>query len=201
MPLSLKIYSRARGRKKLIDERVLKEDRITVGRGAACTVILEDPNKYLSRLHAEFERTPRGYLLRVTSSSAPVVVNGVPHFQGSEVTVHAGDVFTMEGYELEVASVAPTQAPVAGAAPVAARPSSGPASPPPPKRLAGPVHVNVQSPRPEINKKKWLAIGAAAIIGAIVLALSWSAIRDNAEHKKAEQAIARLEGEARSLLK
>jgi pSer/pThr/pTyr-binding forkhead associated (FHA) protein len=201
MPLTLKIYSRARGRKKLIDERVLKEDRITVGRGAACTVILEDPNKYLSRLHAEFERTPRGYLLRVTSGSAPVVVNGVSHFQGSEVTVHAGDVFAMEGYELEVASVAPTQAPVAGAAPVAARPSSAPASPPPPKRLAGPVHVNVQSPRPGINKKKWLAIGAAAIVSALVLGLSWTAIRDSAEQRKAEQSVARLEGEARSLLK
>src|SRR5471032_369606 len=112
MPLSLKIFSSTPGRKKLIDERVLDDALITVGRGRTCTVVLEDPNRYLSRLHAEFERTARGYLLRVMSSSAPVMVNGVSHFQGSEVTVHAGDIFSMVEYELEVVSVsvAPSQA-------------------------------------------------------------------------------------------
>ena len=115
MPLSLKIFSRAPGRKKLIDERVLEGELITVGRGQTCTVILEDPNKYLSRLHAEFERTARGYLLRVMSSMAPVIVNGASHFQGSEVTLHAGDVLTMVDYELEVVSVSVTKPPQATA--------------------------------------------------------------------------------------
>ena len=210
MPLTLKIFSRTPARKKLIDERVLKEERITVGRGATCTVVLEDPNKYLSRLHAEFEKTPRGYLLRVLSSMAPVIVNGVSHFQGSELTVHAGDVLGMIDYELEVVNVsfatppaaAPTTSPaarakVSGAALPAA--ASSPSSAP--KRIAGPVHVNVQSPRPTIGRGIKLAIGAAAIVAAIVLALSWAAIREGAEQKKAEQSIARLEGEARSLLK
>src|SRR6185436_12270394 len=105
MPLSLKIFSVTPGRKRLIDERVMDNERITVGRGKTCTVVLEDPNKYLSRLHAEFERTARGYLLRVMSTMAPVIVNGVTHTQGSEVTVHAGDLFTMVEYELEVVSV------------------------------------------------------------------------------------------------
>lgn len=207
MPLTLRIFTRAPGRKKLIDERVLKEERITVGRGAACTVVLEDPNKYLSRLHAEFERTPRGYLLRVVSSMAPVIVNGVSHFNGSELTVHAGDVLQMVEYELEVVSVSVTPqgaaaSPAKVASANAARPSSAsPASATAPKRIAGPVHVNVQSPRATLSRGKVLAIAAAVLVAVAVAALAWTGLRDSAEQKKAEQTIARLEGEARSLVK
>ena len=202
MSLTLRIFSRAPGRKKLIDERVLDEERITVGRGATCTVVLEDPNRHLSRLHAEFERTARGYLLRVMSGNAPVIVNGVSHFQGSELTVHAGDILSMLEYELEVVSVSvvkPTPASTTSAA--SSRPSAAAAPSQAPKRLSGPVHVNVQNPGPGKGRPSWLAFGAAAIAAAVVLALSWTAIRDGAEQKKAEQAIAGLEGEARSLLK
>jgi len=202
MPITLKIFSRTPGRKKLIDERVLDDERITVGRGRTCTVILEDANRYLSRLHAEFERTARGYLMRVMSGTAPVIVNGVSHFQGSEVAVHAGDILAMVEYELEVVSVSVTKPPQATAS---ARPSAATAPSSPPKRLTGPVHVNVQGPGPGTGRRKWLAIGTAAIAVAVVLALAWPAItgllREGAEQKKAEQAIARLEGEARSLLK
>ncbi len=209
MPLTLKIFSRTPTRKKLLDERVLKEDRITIGRGATCTVILEDPNKYLSRLHAEFEKTPRGYLLRVMSSMAPVIVNGVSHFQGSELVVHAGDVLAMVDYELEVMNVTMASPPVAApAAPARGavsgailRPSAASSPSSAPKRIAGPVQVKVQSPRPTLARGVKLAIGAAVVIAASVLALSWTAIKDSAERKKAEQTIARLEGEAKSLLK
>ena len=202
MPLTLKIFNRTPGRKKLIDERVLDDARITVGRGRTCTVILEDPNRYLSRLHAEFERTPRGYLLRVISTMAPVVVNGVSHFQGSEVAVHAGDLLSMVDYDLEVVSVSVTKAPQP---PGAARPSTAQAPAAPPKRLTGPVHVNVQGPGTGAGRRKWLPVGLGAIAAVIVLALSWQALRglftDGAEQKKADQAIARLDGEAKSLLK
>ena len=202
MPLSLRIFSVAPGRKKLVDERVLDDELITVGRGRTCTVILEDPNRYLSRLHAEFERTARGYLLRVMSGMAPVIVNGVSHFQGSEVTVHAGDTFAMVGYDLEVVSVSGPKPPLAASG----RPSAAPAPSLPPKRIAGPVQVNVQSPGPGTGRAKRLAVfGTAAIAAAVVLALAWPAIRgflpEGAEQKKSEQTIARLEGEARSLLK
>jgi hypothetical protein len=202
MPLTLKIFSRTPNRKKLIDERVLDDALITVGRGRTCTVILEDPNKYLSRLHAEFERTARGYLLRVMSGMAPVIVNGVSHFQGSEVTVHAGDVFTMVEYELEVVSVSvakTSQATASGKPPTASAPSSAP------KRLSGPVQVKVQAPGPVMRYRKWIALGLAAVAVVMVLALAWPSVKgllpDGAEQKKAEQTIARLDGEARSLLK
>ena len=202
MPLSLRIFSVAPGRKKLVDERVLDDELITVGRGRTCTVILEDPNRYLSRLHAEFERTARGYLLRVMSGMAPVIVNGVSHFQGSEVTVHAGDTFAMVGYDLEVVSVSGPKPSLAASG----RPSAAPAPSLPPKRIAGPVQVNVQSPGPGTGRAKRLAVfGTAAIAAAVVLALAWPTIKgflpEGAEGKKSEQTIARLEGEARSLLK
>ncbi len=203
MPLTLRIFSNTPGRRKLIDERVLNEERITVGRGATCTVVLEDPNRYLSRLHAEFERIARGgYLLRVMSKMAPVIVNGVSHYQGSELQVHAGDILTMVEYELEVVSVsmAKPPAPATASATASASPSRPPLTSPKPKRLAGPVHVNVQSPDAPKGRWKWAAVGAVAL-AALVLAVSWTAIRDGAEQKKAEQAIAALEGEARSLLK
>jgi hypothetical protein len=205
MPLSLKIFRRTGGRKTLVSEPELEDERITMGRGKTCTVVLEDPNRYLSRIQGEFERTARGYLLRVMSGISPILVNDVAYFQGSEVAVHAGDTLTMEGYDLEIVSVSVAKPAVSVAA---ARSPAAPAALPQPQRKAGPVHVNVHAPAPaapRTGRAKWVAVGAAVIAGAVVLALSGPAIKgllpDGAEQKKAEQAIARLEGEARSMLK
>lgn len=201
MPLALKIYRRAADSKKLISAPVLDDDRITVGRGATCTLVLDDPSRHLSRIQAEFEQTTRGYLLRVTSGTSPVIVNGVSYFQGSEVAVHAGDILAMEGYDLEIVSVSVSKPHAAAPA----RPSPASAPPLPPQPATVPAQVAVQSTGLGTERAKWLAIGAAAIAGAVVLALSWPAIKEllpeGAEQKKAEQKIAGLEGEARSLLK
>ena len=194
MPLSLRIFIRTGDRRRLVGERVLEDDRVTVGRSPDCTLALEDPNRYLSRLQAEFERTGRGYLLRVMSRTLPVIVNGVQYFQGSEVTVHAGDLIAMDAYDLEVVSVALAKAP-----PAAPRPT--PAAPPP-RRPA--VEVRVQSPLPRPSRTKWVLLGGAVIV-VVGLAALFPVLKgmlpDPEAQKKAEQAIARLEGNARSLLK
>lgn len=194
MPLSLRIFIRTGDRRRLVGERVLEDDRVTVGRSPDCTLALEDPNRYLSRLQAEFERTGRGYLLRVMSRTLPVIVNGVQYFQGSEVTVHAGDLIAMDAYDLEVVSVA-----LAKASPAASRPT--PAAPPP-RRPA--VEVRVQSPLPRPSRTKWVLLGGAVIV-VVGLAALFPVLKgmlpDPEAQKKAEQAIARLEGNARSLLK
>ena len=201
MPLSLKIYSVSTGRKRLVDERVLDEQRISVGRGPTCTIVLEDPSRHLSRLHAEFERTPRGYLLRVMSAAQPVLVNGVSYLQGSEVTVHAGDIYAMAGYDLEVVSVSAAKAPPGAAQ---ARPSPAPVVRVQPNAANGAPAARTQGARLAPGRAKWI-VGGAAIAGIVVLALAWPAIKgllpEAAAQKKAEQQIARLEGEARSLLK
>ena len=194
MPLSLRIFIRTGDRRRLVGERVLEDDRVTVGRSPDCTLALEDPNRYLSRLQAEFERTGRGYLLRVMSRTLPVIVNGVQYFQGSEVTVHAGDLIAMDAYDLEVVSVA-----LAKASQAAPRPT--PAAPPP-RRPA--VEVRVQSPLPRPSRTKWVLLGGAVIV-VVGLAALFPVLKgmlpDPEAQKKAEQAIARLEGNARSLLK
>ncbi len=194
MPLSLRIFIRAGDRRRLVGERVLEDDRVTVGRSPDCTLALEDPNRYLSRMQAEFERTGRGYLLRVMSRTLPVIVNGTQYFQGSEVTVHAGDLIAMDAYDLEVVSVA-----LAKASPATQPPT--PAAPPP-RRPA--VEVRVQSPPPRPSRTKWVLLGGAviAVIGLIALFPLLKGMLPDAEaQKKAEQAVARLEGNARSLLK
>lgn len=192
MPLSLRIFRRAANRKNLVGERVIDDERITVGRGPTCTLALEDPNRHLSRLQAEFERTARGYLLRVTSGISPVIVNGVSYSQGSEVAVHAGDTIAMIGYDLEIVSVSAAKTPLADASLA-------------PQSATGPAQAIVQSTVPGTGREKWLAIGVAAVAGAVVLALSWPGIKEllpeGAERKKAEQTIARFEGEARSLIR
>ena len=194
MPLSLRIFIRTGDRRRLVGERVLEDDRVTVGRSPDCTLALEDRNRYLSRLQAEFERTGRGYLLRVMSRTLPVIVNGVQYFQGSEVTVHAGDLIAMDAYDLEVVSVA-----LAKASQAAPRPT--PAAPPP-RRPA--VEVRVQSPLPRPSRTKWVLLGGAVIV-VVGLAALFPVLKgmlpDPEAQKKAEQAIARLEGNARSLLK
>ena len=89
MPLSLKISSRATGRSRFVAERTFEEERVTIGRATNCILALDDPDKYLSRVHAEIACMAQGYLLKVMSGTSPVIVNGVDHAQGSEVMVRA----------------------------------------------------------------------------------------------------------------
>ncbi len=203
MPISLKIYSHDSGKKALVGERVLNDQRITVGRGQACTLLLEDPGKRLSRLHAEFERTARGYLLRVMSAASPVFVNGASYSQGSEVAVHAGDTYAMAGYDLEVVSVSAAKASSASSQ---ARPPAQPSPSAAPSTKDGTTQAGAPAAEAGAGRARRFAVaGAAAVAVVLVLAVAWPAIRgllpQGAELKQAEQKIARLEGEARSLLK
>lgn len=79
MPLSLKISSRAAGRCRFVAERTFEEERVTIGRATNCILALDDPDKCLSRVHAEIACMAQGYLLKVISSTSPVIVNGVDH--------------------------------------------------------------------------------------------------------------------------
>lgn len=203
MPLSLKILKRASGRKILVGERDLDDDLITVGRGQNCTVVLEDPNRYLSRVQGEFERKPRGYVLRVMSGTSPILVNDVAYHQGSEVELNAGDTLVMEGYDLKVLSASAAKfAPVAAPA---AKPAPAPAPGPVQPRAREPVQVTVHSDGSRQPRPKWLVPGVAATAAVILLALAIPAIKgllpDPAEQRRAEQQVARLEGEAKSLLR
>ena len=200
MPLSLKVSSRASGHSRFVAERTFEEERVTIGRATNCTLMLDDPDKCLSRVHAEIACMAQGYLLKVMSGTSPVIVNGVGHSQGSEVMVRAGDLLSMDVYDIEVveASVGKSGA----AAPAPATPRQAPGAQP--RREAAPIQVQVQGPAPA-GSKKWIVIGGVLAVAAAALAFAWPMLKGmlpgGSEQKKAEQSIARLDGEARSLLK
>jgi pSer/pThr/pTyr-binding forkhead associated (FHA) protein len=220
MSLSLKIFTRATGQSRLVSERVFEEERITVGRNTTCTLALDDPDRCLSRVHAELVKTGKGYMLKVLSGTSPVIVNGEPHSQGSEVMVRPGDTLAMDVYDLLVVSVAEAgpdpEATLVGRAPsatLAARvaaasrpqPADTSAAPGAPAAREAPAPIPDQGAGRGSGRKKWMIVGGAVVAGVVALALALPALKglvpDSEAQKKAELRVAQLEGEARSLLK
>jgi len=103
MSLSLKISKKIGGRADMIASRSWPQNRITIGRGEECTLVLEDPKKHISRVHVELEEKGEGaFHLRIVSKVNPVHVNGRKHAPGSQVDIAAGDHFDLGEYELEL---------------------------------------------------------------------------------------------------
>lgn len=102
MTVSLKIFNHAEGGTTFEGERSLEGDSITIGRSNNCTLKLHDPEKRLSRVQAELNRTRDGYQLLVVSQYFPVLVNGQAHPPGSATAIRAGDSIVMDVYELEI---------------------------------------------------------------------------------------------------
>src|SRR6185369_13433791 len=111
MALSLKIMKKVGARSDMIASRSWPQNKITVGRGEECTLVLEDPKKYISRVHVELEeKDERAFFLSVVSKVNPVFVNGKKHGPGSRVDLAPGDRFELGEYELELLPppIAPT---------------------------------------------------------------------------------------------
>ena len=103
MSLSLKISKKVGGRSDMIASRSWPQNRITVGRGEECTLVLEDPRKHISRVHVELEEKNEGtFHLTIVSKVNPVFVNGKKHAPGSTLDLTAGDRFELGDYELEL---------------------------------------------------------------------------------------------------
>ena len=103
MSLSLKISKKVGGRADIIASRSWPQNRITVGRGEECTLVLEDPRKHISRVHVEIEEKDEGaFHLTIVSKVNPVYVNGKKHAPGSRIDLSAGDRFELGEYELEL---------------------------------------------------------------------------------------------------
>jgi predicted component of type VI protein secretion system len=64
--------------------------------------VLDDPKRYVSRLHALVARNEGGYVLTVASKVNFVVVNGQRHGPNSTVPVRPGDKLEIGRYVLEV---------------------------------------------------------------------------------------------------
>lgn len=102
----------------------VKADGSTIGRAPDCDLVLDDPLRMVSRRHAWIHPQGSGEaLLRCTSSTATMLVNGEPLPPGSECTVHPGDRLRIFGFEVlveacspEVAAPPPAEAPARAAA-------------------------------------------------------------------------------------
>lgn len=102
MTVALRVYRKGAGQAALLGEREFEEPRITMGRGADCSLVLEDPRKWVSRVHAVLAVEDRQTWLTVISKVNPVFVNGHRHGPGSRLPVHAGDRLEIGEYEIEL---------------------------------------------------------------------------------------------------
>lgn len=107
MSLALKVYKKGEGGPTLMRERSFGTPRITLGRGADCEVTLEDPKKWVSRIHAVLNVEGDEYWLSVVSKVNPVFVTGQRHDPGSRVQLHGGDRIEIGEYEIELVPPAP----------------------------------------------------------------------------------------------
>src|SRR5215468_6172811 len=91
----------------------------TIGRGEINTLVLSDPERFISRTHATISFQAGGYLITDTGTKNPVVVNGRPLGSGSQARLGDGDQIKVGDYLLQVtlsASSAPLGASSSGAA-------------------------------------------------------------------------------------
>src|SRR5687767_3836967 len=103
MALSIKILKKSGERSDMIASRSWPQNRISIGRGEECTLVLEDPKKHVSRVHVELEEKSDGrYQLTVASKVNPVFVNGKRHGPGTKFELKDGDRFELGEYELEL---------------------------------------------------------------------------------------------------
>jgi predicted component of type VI protein secretion system len=127
MPISVKIMKRTAGaRPTLYASRDLDKLPVTIGRDAACTIALEDPNKHMSRFHVEIEEQGGTYWLSVVSKVNPVMVKGRRYGPGTRLTLNSGDSFELADYEVQV--LLPERKPAPAAATPAPAPKAAPAS-------------------------------------------------------------------------
>lgn len=144
MSITVKILKRSPGgRPTLYASRDLDALPVSIGRDAACTIVLEDPHKHISRFHVEIEEENGSYWMSVVSRVNPVMVKGRRYGPATRLSLNSGDSFDIAEYEVQVllpeaAAAAAEQAPVANPPPASndrllqmltsTHPGAGPAS-------------------------------------------------------------------------
>jgi predicted component of type VI protein secretion system len=102
MSVTVKIFTRAGGRQTLYASRTLDVSPISIGRDDACTIMLEDPHKHISRFHVEIEQEGSTYWMSVVSKVNPVMVKGRRYGPATRLTMKSGDAFDIGEYEVQV---------------------------------------------------------------------------------------------------
>ena len=73
-----------------------------IGRSPECQLVLDDPERTVSRQHAGVRRRGDQFVLDVLSQVNPVLVNGQPHNQGSSVALNDGDELAIGPFTLKL---------------------------------------------------------------------------------------------------
>ena len=95
----------------------------TIGRGESNTLVLADPERFISRTHATIAFQAGGYVITDTGTKNPVVVNGRSLGSGSQTRLGDGDQIKVGDYMLQVAVTAAAAPPVPGRSTAPASPS------------------------------------------------------------------------------
>ena len=102
MSVTVKIFTRAGGRPSLYATREFEALPVSIGRDPACSIVLEDPHKHISRFHVELEEQDGAYWMTVVSKVNPVMVKGRRLGPATRLTLHPGDSFEIGEYEVHV---------------------------------------------------------------------------------------------------
>jgi len=101
--IALRVTLRPDGAAAGADRCVVRADGITVGRAPDCQLVLDDPQRTVSRRQAFLLPCgEREALLRCISTSVEVEVNGVPIGPEIELLVRPGDRLRIGAFELDV---------------------------------------------------------------------------------------------------
>jgi type VI secretion system FHA domain protein len=90
--------------------------RCKIGRGHECDIVLEDPTRRVSRVHATVNRQGGSYVLTVDSRVNPVVVNENTLTAGQSAVLSVGDEIAIGDYVFTVVDVGGAGESVPGAA-------------------------------------------------------------------------------------
>lgn len=112
MPIGVRILNRTGTRPALYASRDFEQPPISIGRDSTCSVVLDDPNKHISRFHVEIEELDGVYWMAVVSKVNPVMVGGRRYGPGTRLVLKSGDSFEIGEYEVQVSLPEGAAAPV-----------------------------------------------------------------------------------------
>ena len=102
MAYVINVESRADGRLAPPERRTVHTSRMTIGRGAECSVRLDDAKKHVSRVHAVVDLQGEGHVLTVMSTVNPVLLNGARVGPGESVPIRAEDTIEIGDFSVQL---------------------------------------------------------------------------------------------------
>ena len=145
MPVSVRILNRTGNRPSLYASRDFEHLPVSIGRDSTCSVVLDDPNRHISRFHVEIEEQDGVYWMSVVSKVNPVMVGGRRYGPGTRLTLKSGDSFEIGEYEVHVSL---PEAVAVATKPLLADPTAPPMSDSPLLRVLAPASPQARAPAP-----------------------------------------------------